>query len=172
MTISIPTGTVINSLSMYTGNSMKSGIVTKETKCYIVVEFEGYYNDNRKLVRLFKREGTMYNYDNEFMYTRAEPEAPKAPIDPELLIIMQWLDNSDSVTQEQLEATSTITSAKVHSTLRGPKTVEVVNALNIETAVYFTTRDNKELVGKWVDKFFEDSGEDRQDYINAIKGTK
>ena len=172
MTISIPTGTVINSSSMYTGRCMKSGTVTKETKCYIVVEFEGYYNDNRKLVRLFKREGTMYNYDNEFMYTRAEPAAPTAPIDPELLIIMQWLDNSDSVTQEQLVATRKITSAKVYSTLKGPKTLEFANALTIDSAAYFTIHDNKELVDKWVDKFFEGSGEDKQTYIDSIEGSK
>ncbi len=172
MTISIPTGTVINSLSMYTGNRMKSGTVTKETKCYIVVEFEGYYNDNKKLVRLFKREGTMYNYDNEFMYTRAEPEAPTAPIDPELLIIMQWLDNSDSVTQEQLEANKVKTVARVDSVIKGPKTLEFANALIIEAAAYSTTLGNKELAGKWVNKYFGASGEDRQDYINAIEGLK
>jgi hypothetical protein len=121
MTISIPTGTVINSLSMY---------------------------------------------------TRAEPVAPTAPIDPELLIIMQWLDNADSVTQEQLEANMVRTVARVDSIIKGPKTFEFANALTIDAAAYFTTRDNKELTEKWVYKFFEASGENRQDYTNTIKGTK
>ena len=97
---------------------------------------------------------------------------PMNPINPELLIIMRWLDNSDSVILEQLEATSTIASDKVYGTLKGSGTFEFTNALSIDEAAYYTTQNCKILVDKWVDKYFEDSGEDKQTYINAIEGSK
>ena len=97
---------------------------------------------------------------------------PTAPINPELLIIMRWLDNLDSVSLEQLEATSTIASDKVYGTLRGSGTFEFTNALSIDEAAYYTTQNCKILVDKWVDKYFEDSGEDKQTYIDAIKEGK
>jgi hypothetical protein len=86
---------------------------------------------------------------------------------------MKWLDNSDSVSLEQLEATSKITLAKVHSARKGSGTFEFSKAITIDAVAYFATCGKKVLVGKWVDKYFDEvTGEDKQTYINAIKGTK
>ena len=70
MTISIPTGTLIDISSMYTSKSYKAGVVVHETKCYITVEFKEFYsNGNTKEVKLFKRDDmAMFDWESEYFY--------------------------------------------------------------------------------------------------------
>ena len=78
----------------------------------------------------------------------------------------KWLENPDSVRQEE----------------RCKNKEEAANAAYAVAydydddaayhAAYFAAENNPEAAIKWVNKYFEVTGEDKKDYINAIEEEK
>ena len=67
----------VKCISGYTGKVIY-GTVTHSTKCYITVTFKQYYTSgNDKIVKLFLRDGAMYNWENEYSYYLFTPEEIK-----------------------------------------------------------------------------------------------
>jgi len=72
---------------------------------------------------------------------------------------MKWLDDKDSVTQEELEANRDDAYA-AHAAIYWAVAAAAYSAAAVYSAA---------CAAKWVDTYFERSGENKEDYINALK---
>jgi len=78
---------------------------------------------------------------------------------------MKWLNDKDSVTQEGLE--------KNHKAAYGAAAYAAYTAYAdaaAAAAAAYAAYDADAAAEKWVNKYFERSGENKQDYIDALNG--
>jgi hypothetical protein len=161
--------------SLYTGK-ISYGIVTSETKCYFTVTFKKTYsNGNDKIVKLFKRDGAMTNWDIEFVYYVIIPEVVEVvEVNKHILLVMKWLKNPESVSQEELEA-----NYKSASTARSA--YWAASSATAATASTYWAAYAADWAGAsgwaawaaawaaaWVDEYFKSTGEDKQIYLDKL----
>lgn len=86
-----------------------------------------------------------------------------------ILLVMKWLDDKDSVTQNQLIANSQSAGSaydhcSAYATYRAAQGAYV--------SAVFASADSAAAAKKHVNEYFELTGENKRDYIDEIKGTK
>ena len=88
--------------------------------------------------------------------------------------VIKWLEDPESVSQEEREenrvedpgSCSAAQAAYYYSA------AAALTASAAANAAYFAAENNPELATKWVNKYFEVTGEDKQDYLDAIEVEK
>jgi hypothetical protein len=178
--------------SLYTGK-ISYGIVTSETKCYFTVTFKKTYsNGNDKIVKLFKRDGAMNNWDNEFVYYLV---VEVVEINKYILLVMKWLNDSELVSQEELDVNSEYawTNYRAYAAAAADRAAywaaayasyaadaaDTAAAYWVASYAADTAADTASYAADtaaaaaaaaavWVDKYFKSTNEDKQTYIDKL----
>ena len=82
-----------------------------------------------------------------------------------ILLVMKWLDNKDSVTQEELKENHLIADAYAANAAAYAADADAADAAYAAYADAHAANAEK-----WVGKYFERSGENKQDYLEALHG--
>lgn len=78
---------------------------------------------------------------------------------------MKWLDNKDSVSKEELKSNiDAISGYASDATYAAAAACDAATYTDASSIANYT-----DAAEKWVNKYFERTGEDKQKYINAIK---
>lgn len=78
-----------------------------------------------------------------------------------ILLVMKWLDDKDSVTKEDLNAN--------YHAANADDDYDAADAAYAADATYDSA--DADSAALWVDKYFERTGDNKQDYIDEIKKT-
>ena len=90
--------------------------------------------------------------------------------------VIKWLEDPDSVSQEERdknkeEAKKSLDS--IYATYATHNDASILDASYAAySSAYFAADNDQEAAARWVNNYFEETGEDKQDYINAIGGEK
>jgi hypothetical protein len=156
--------------SLYTGK-ISYGIVTSETKCYFTVTFKKTYsNGNDKIVKLFKRDGAMNNWDNEFVYYLVVEVVEIVEVNKHILLVMKWLNDSVSVSQEELDVNYEFAWANYRDANYRDDAAAYAAGAGAAGAGADAAYAGAAGAGAavWVDKYFKYTGEDKQTYIDKL----
>ena len=91
----------------------------------------------------------------------------------QVLTIIKWLNDSDSVTQDELIATRKEADIAARPDMALQASADAANYACIadELMDYYADQSKpvKNNVKVWIDKYFELSGESKQDYIDELE---
>jgi len=91
-----------------------------------------------------------------------------------ILLVMKWLDDKGSVSIDQLMENEK-SAFSIYPSTRAASYAAYYNA-DADSAAAFASYnasvDDEDHTLKCIDKYFEKSGEDKQDYINEIEASK
>ena len=94
-----------------------------------------------------------------------------------ILLVMKWLDNKSSISHDELDKSRKVAVVTAESNSEGDDaaSIAISNATSSSYAVFsgMSYADLAEVAAKkWVEKYFEYTGEEKIKYIQQIKGSE
>jgi hypothetical protein len=80
--------------------------------------------------------------------------------------VIKWLEDPDSVSKEERDKNREESDSAFSAAAND------ISFLDAAAAAYFAAENNQESATKWVNKYFEITGENKQDYLDAIEEEK
>ena len=89
-------------------------------------------------------------------------------LNPHILIVMKWLRNPDSVTQEELDANADDAYAAYATHTTDDAYAAYAAAADCDVYIATLSLGIPNVAEKWVNRYFKITKENKQDYIDAL----